>query len=164
MGDLRGSSRVAPLFACYVNLGLPSLAEDRLSFSLLFLLPVVPRRRDPLSRTRDGRRTSSRCRTNRLGTLMAKHRGSRIENGPILPRRRCEMGLPVSLSNQIVPTFPTMYHNGESRGRIESYGLVRPGRSARASFPEDTNSFIRGSTLGEIIPALMHRIPSELCS
>ena len=35
MGDLRGSPRVAPPFAFHVNLGLPSLAEERLSFLLL---------------------------------------------------------------------------------------------------------------------------------
>ena len=74
------------------------------------------------------------------------------------------MGLPVFLDNPLVPSFLTMYHNGESDRRLESYGLVKLGRSVGASFPEGTNSFFRGSTSGAIILALMHRIPSELRS
>ena len=70
MGDLLGSPRVAPLFAFHVNLGLPSLAEDRLPLSLFFfffLLQGQPLQRDPLYRTRGGRRTSSRRRNDGMG-------------------------------------------------------------------------------------------------
>ena len=74
-----------PLFAFRVNLGLPSLAGDRLPLSLFFffLLQGQPLQRDPLYRTRGGRRTSSRRRNDGHGAHGAKNRGPSIENGPI---------------------------------------------------------------------------------
>ena len=58
-----------PLFAFRVNLGLPSLAGDRLPLSLFFFFFVTgqPLQRDPLYRTRGGRRTSSRRRNDGMG-------------------------------------------------------------------------------------------------
>ena len=74
-----------PLFAFRVNLGLPSLAGDRLPLSLFFFFFVTgqPLQRDPLYRTRGGRRTSSRRRNDGHGAHGAKNRGPSIENGPI---------------------------------------------------------------------------------
>ncbi|XXG47335.1 hypothetical protein AAC387_Pa02g1998 [Persea americana] len=79
-----------------------------------------PLQRDPLYRTRCGRRTSSRRRNDGHGADGAKNCGPSIENGPFWPRRRLETGLPVCPVDQPVPSFPTIYHNGESGGRIES--------------------------------------------
>ena len=72
--------------------------------------------------------------------------------------------MPVPRVDLLFPSFPMIYYNGESGGRIESYGPDNPGRSAGSSNPEGTISFVREYTSGAIIPALMHRIPSELRS
>ena len=177
MGDLLGSPRVAPLFRFsrqFCSIGPPSPPSPRNVFIFIFLsLWSAPRRRDSLptvgvrlgrDRTRGCRRASSRCRTDGLGALGEKNRRSRVESGRNRARRRHETGLPVCPVDLLLPSFPTVYHMLQSGLRIESYGQVKPRSSAPTTHPEGSNSFIREYTPGAIIPALMHRIPSELRS